>query len=711
MAVTLRQLTGGTVAIAVWQLSDGTVRTVKLTQAEYDEFALTRKGVGDAPGRPTSDAVFIMAGGGIPAIDTVDGWPSVEDAWEVVEPGEGKRLVVATGTGVDFRYEQVIAAPPINSRSKTTGLRIRSAGNRQVVRTYNLNRLDRVTLTETPILTREELSGEIDNHRSVTFDATSSATIQSATSVTFAHTVAAQSNVYLACGGSNRAGSVPTSVTYNGTSLTKRGEIISRAAVTYWDLVAPDTGASHTVVYTANEAGGGGVAGVWSAYGVNQTTPRSDLQTASGNSGSPAVTVSSATGELVLSIVGFDANGGAITVDATFTQDWSLEPTSGNDRGGAGAHKAGAASVTRTDSLSGTDLRWAALGVAVKASTVAAVLQASASASGTATAALTTAIRCKASAVASAIVTAALTTGIRLRAAMQATGQAAAALTTAIRAKVDALASAVASASLTTAIRCAAQASASATTAAALTTAIALAASASAAAASTAALTTSIRMQTAAQGEGTAAASLTTAIRLQASAQATGSVTAALTAGTGALQVSATASAVASATLTTAIQFSASAAGTGSASAALTTSIRLAASPTGTGAAQASLTTSIHLQAASAGTASTTALLTTAVQMHAVASAAGSVSASLGTAIRLAAVASASATVTAELSAGVVPDWLELVDVGVSHSTIAQVAVARSSLRNASVSTSTITAVSVRHSTIANVVVLGGHQP
>jgi hypothetical protein len=92
------------------------------------------------------------------------------------------------------------------------------------------------------------------------------------------------------------------------------------------------------------------------------------------------VTVTSATGELVLALVGWDASD-ALTVDATFASDWSIEGAAGgNDRGSSGAHKAGASSVTRTDVLAGADLRWAAIGVALKSA--AAITEAAFSSAG-----------------------------------------------------------------------------------------------------------------------------------------------------------------------------------------------------------------------------------------------------------------------------------------------------------------------------------------
>ena len=71
----LRHLTGGTVAATAWIMPDGSIAQVKLTQAEWD------KGEYDLrPPDPKARRVFGI--GGIPALDTVDGFPSPGDYWE-----------------------------------------------------------------------------------------------------------------------------------------------------------------------------------------------------------------------------------------------------------------------------------------------------------------------------------------------------------------------------------------------------------------------------------------------------------------------------------------------------------------------------------------------------------------------------------------------------------------------------------------------------
>ena len=81
MSLTLRTKTGGSVAYSVWLMGDNSVKTVKISQEEYDNFAIRDGGVGELPSKPAPDAVFVMAGGGVPALNTLDGWWSAGDCW------------------------------------------------------------------------------------------------------------------------------------------------------------------------------------------------------------------------------------------------------------------------------------------------------------------------------------------------------------------------------------------------------------------------------------------------------------------------------------------------------------------------------------------------------------------------------------------------------------------------------------------------------
>lgn len=98
-----------------------------------------------------------------------------------------------------------------------------------------------------------------------------------------------------------------TSVTYGAQTLTRIGTQISsdfRNAVEIFRLVAPASGVDTITVSLVPGSTNYVVGGAISFSGVNQTTPNGAFQSASGNSSTPAVTVSdSVPGDLVLSVL------------------------------------------------------------------------------------------------------------------------------------------------------------------------------------------------------------------------------------------------------------------------------------------------------------------------------------------------------------------------------------------------------------------------
>lgn len=101
-----------------------------------------------------------------------------------------------------------------------------------------------------------------------------------------------------------------------------------------------------------------------SAYGVDQTTPTGDTDSVEGSSTGPAITITSEADGLVFTMLSWTSFGGETnTPDA----GWNAITADGDTvNSGQGAYKSGAASVTRTDALSGsTD--WCIQGVAIKA--------------------------------------------------------------------------------------------------------------------------------------------------------------------------------------------------------------------------------------------------------------------------------------------------------------------------------------------------------
>ncbi len=373
MPLTLRSRADYTVAWSIWLLADGSTRVTRIAQADYDEFAVTHRGTGDAPGRPAPDARFLMAAGGIPALDTVDGYPRRGDAWEEDDPAVGRVLVVATSDEPDWRYRGVIATDPGTGRtSRLQGLFAEATGNRLRMPGVEPTPGAGVELDDRfqPHVRVCLVDDVVENHRSVTFDAAATGDSLSGSSITYALTVAAQTDRYL---GVSAIGQV-TGITYAGVALTQRllqltGGVANRQ-VEYWDLIAPATGANNVVVTFSSALAGANAATAQASYGVDQSSPRSATNTSSGSNQSPALTVTAASGELVLTTTLWRTGGGTNTTDATWTVDSN---TTGTISRMASAHKAGGApSVTRTDALSSAvNADWAMVGVSVKAAATA----------------------------------------------------------------------------------------------------------------------------------------------------------------------------------------------------------------------------------------------------------------------------------------------------------------------------------------------------
>jgi hypothetical protein len=101
----LRTPTGQLVAASAWMMPDESIVFVKLSQKEFDVARAS-----DALGRyrpPDPAAQHVMSIGGIPALDTVDGFPEPGDYWEqddVDDDGKTiKTLHYQTGTDL-FGY-------------------------------------------------------------------------------------------------------------------------------------------------------------------------------------------------------------------------------------------------------------------------------------------------------------------------------------------------------------------------------------------------------------------------------------------------------------------------------------------------------------------------------------------------------------------------------------------------------------------------------
>jgi hypothetical protein len=164
-----------------------------------------------------------------------------------------------------------------------------------------------------------------------------------ASSLSWSHTVGSGANLALVVG---VVGACVPSVTYGGVALTHAGQVYNNntapSSTDLFVLVAPATG-TNTVKVSYSSCTSDVEAGSISFTGVNQSTPLAHVTTNYGSGTNPQVTVASASGDMVVDVVG---NGSAIT-SSSQTLRW-LKNQNGNSAHGDGAQStaAGASSVT-----------------------------------------------------------------------------------------------------------------------------------------------------------------------------------------------------------------------------------------------------------------------------------------------------------------------------------------------------------------------------
>jgi uncharacterized repeat protein (TIGR01451 family) len=205
-----------------------------------------------------------------------------------------------------------------------------------------------------------------------------------APTLTFNHTTTAVgTNVVLVVGVSiditNNTTAVASTVTYNGTTLTKAGTVNDAAnsrRVEMWYSIAPSTG-THAVVVTLNFPGGGGTLGVFAGAitftGADQTSPIRSFASASGALGAnSSLDIPSAVNDMVLDTL---AIAGSRTVVAagfgtTQAEQWAgvsnvaASPTT--DVYGTGSTRAGAPSVPLSETFTGGTSNWAEAAVSIR---------------------------------------------------------------------------------------------------------------------------------------------------------------------------------------------------------------------------------------------------------------------------------------------------------------------------------------------------------
>jgi VCBS repeat-containing protein len=227
----------------------------------------------------------------------------------------------------------------------------------------------RVGTIETALVVGADLQQSWGHALAVAVDSTSVGSIPpGSASDTFSHTTSGSDRLLLvgiSFGQDN--GETVTSVTHNGTNLTKLGSIDNSdnasARVEIWSLVAPTTGTHNVVVNLSGVSHIGAVIGAISFTGVEQSAPLGAFAGAQGNSNAPSVTVTSAANELVFGIAAYeDSNSADFTEGAGQTEQWNLFQAKAN---GTASTEAGAASVVSSWTIP-SSFKWAAAGVSVK---------------------------------------------------------------------------------------------------------------------------------------------------------------------------------------------------------------------------------------------------------------------------------------------------------------------------------------------------------
>jgi MSHA biogenesis protein MshQ len=195
-------------------------------------------------------------------------------------------------------------------------------------------------------------------HAQITVDnKTTAVSSASVSSLTWNHTVGSGSNGILIVGISFRDGNVSvTSVTYGGTALTRIGAQNSggnQNRTEMWYLLAPASGTAS--VHISMSASKAVVATSISFFGVSQTTPLGTAAFASsGGSTTASVTVTSASGQVVIDTVTANGDARSLTAGASQTQQWNSYSGSGdasNARGAGSTQTAGATTTTMSWTL------------------------------------------------------------------------------------------------------------------------------------------------------------------------------------------------------------------------------------------------------------------------------------------------------------------------------------------------------------------------
>jgi hypothetical protein len=221
----------------------------------------------------------------------------------------------------------------------------------------------------------------------INFDAASSA-VNSSTStntLSWSHTTSGSDRI-LIVGVSirNESSETVSTVTYGTGNLTFVGSAtngtLSRAEI--WQLVNPATGTNTvTVTLSGNSKFVGGAA---TFTGVHQTTPLGTFASATGNSTTPSVNVTSAEGEAVVDTLAQRNSATTAAADSSQTERWNAVTSGGTNATnvrGAGSTEPGAGTVTMSWTLT-SSRPWAIGAVPLKPARPTAIKLTSFAASG-----------------------------------------------------------------------------------------------------------------------------------------------------------------------------------------------------------------------------------------------------------------------------------------------------------------------------------------
>lgn len=167
--------------------------------------------------------------------------------------------------------------------------------------------------------------------------------------------------VCVAFDGNGGGGMGATSVKFAGTNLTLlESKSTTEVRTEIWYLVAPDSGAGTVTVNTlvTNEMIGGSTS--WSA--VDQSSPFGDAEVATGTSTSPSVTVTTTSGQQIVSSLGSEG-GNTSTVGTNETEQWDGQ-AGAPDVSGACYTQAGSDGGVINPTLSGS-VKWVMVAVPI----------------------------------------------------------------------------------------------------------------------------------------------------------------------------------------------------------------------------------------------------------------------------------------------------------------------------------------------------------